>query len=93
MIISFELTRYALSIQSIIIWTNFVIEKVSSDFKFEYIFKGMNKFIFAYSCLTNFLSVAEALKNPSKKNLTFILVMTFLSQFVVVMAIGLMSYL
>jgi amino acid permease len=53
----------------------------------------MNKFIFAYSCLTNFLSVAEALKNPSKKNLTFILVMTFLSQFVVVMAIGLMSYL
>lgn len=53
----------------------------------------MNKFIFAYSCLTNFLSVAEGIKNPNKKNLAFILIANFVVTFVVVMAIGTMSYL
>ena len=92
LLISAELTRYAISIRSIIKW-DFDLLAFANDLTFSKIFAGMNKFFFSYSCLTNFLPVATGMRNPSKRNLKYIFAITFTFLFAIVMIIGLMSYL
>ena len=65
----------------------------TANLTFENIYAYTNKFVFTYSCLTNFLQIVESVKDVNKVKLNFIFIVNFLLQFIIVSGIGVAGYL
>lgn len=67
--------------------------KFLGEFSGSTIFGTVNTFVFTYSCLTNFLQIAESVKDADKKKLNFVFIANFFMQFLIVSGIGICGYL